>query len=431
MKGSNPLQRIELWNGFLGIGLVLLAYTFWMTFTVPLGPGIEKGEMVGIPRLDTANHELTYKVDIQTLYTHFESSSTNAFIRRGENRIAANPVDILNDEHLQFEVTLPQRVSGQNWIVVLNDSLDGTMDIDMDFADPRLILDPNQDARQDGLKLHKAPEKGFQFPFLPRLYESIRNLMLHVPMWFTMFLLMGISFVASILAVGPNASKDWDLRAVASVKVGIWFGMLGLLTGSLWARFTWGAWWVSDPQLNGAFVTVLAYAGYLILRKSVEDDELRARLSGVYNLFAFCLLVVLLMVMPRYTDSLHPGKGGNPGFNSYDLDNALRLVFYPAVVGWMLLGTWMYSLSLKKERLVAQSRQDQFKSAASWTMIAAVPAGTSSFERLFTSNGLMPVVIGVALIIVFGLLIWYISMSRSIRRLEKNSTVKPQSNPLA
>ena len=134
--------------------------------------------------------------------------------------------------------------------------------------------------------------------------------MLHVPMWFTMFLLMGIAFVASIRQLSQSAggSSLFDLRAEASVQVGMVFGVLGLLTGSLWARYTWGAWWVDDPQLNGALVTVLVYAGYLILRGSVEDERLKARLAAVYNLFAFVILMILLMVLPRFTESLHPAK---------------------------------------------------------------------------------------------------------------------------
>ena len=163
--------------------------------------------------------------------------------------------------------------------------------------------------RDDGAldNLYKG-DLGFHFPFQPNIMESIRNLMLHVPMWFTMFLLMGISFAQSIRTLRLGGDSGRDLKALSSVKVGLWFGVLGLLTGSLWARFTWGAWWVDDPQLNGAFVTVMVYAGYLVLRGSVQDAKLRARLAAVYNLFGFCLLVVLLMVLPRFTESLHPGK---------------------------------------------------------------------------------------------------------------------------
>ncbi|NDC31634.1 MAG: ABC transporter permease, partial [Bacteroidetes bacterium] len=72
-----------------------------------------------------------------------------------------------------------------------------------------------------------------------------------------------------------------------------------------------------------------------------------ARVSAVYNIFSFPVFIVLVFVLPRLTDSLHPGNGGNPGFNSYDLDSRLRMVFYPAVIGWSLIGFWMSDLSIR------------------------------------------------------------------------------------
>ncbi|MDB0025227.1 cytochrome c biogenesis protein, partial [Flavobacteriales bacterium] len=218
-----------------------------------------------------------------------------------------------------------------------------------------------------------------------------------------------------------GGDTDRDLRAVASAKVGLWFGVLGLLTGSLWARFTWGAWWVDDPQLNGAFVTVLVYAGYLILRASIQEPLLRARLSGVYNLFGFCLLVVLLMVLPRFTESLHPGKGGNPAFSSYDLDSALRLVFYPAVLGWMVLGTWMYSAALKAERLRHRLSEARLtKASMPLGMLLMTPASTSGWEAWFLSSGKLNVVVGVAVIIFSGLVLWGWRMRRELKSLSED-----------
>ena len=195
-----------------------------------------------------------------------------------------------------------------------------------------------------------APQLGFSFPYQPNILESIRNLLWHVPMWFAMFFVMGIGFVAS-LAQLRTGKVNWDHRAEAAVRTGLVFGLLGLATGSLWARWTWGAWWVSDPQLNGALVTVLLYSGYMVLRAAMAEDERVGRIAAVYNVFAFVMLVILLMVLPRYTESLHPGKDGNPGFNSYDLDNSLRAVFYPAVIGWGALCYWMYTLRLRMNRL--------------------------------------------------------------------------------
>ena len=83
----------------------------------------------------------------------------------------------------------------------------------------------------------------------------------------------------------------------------------------------------------------------------MPDPHKRARLAAIYNIFAYVLTMVSLMVLPRLTDSLHPGNGGNPAFSQYDLDSSLRAVFYPAVLGWILLGVWAYALHLRAARL--------------------------------------------------------------------------------
>jgi len=112
----------------------------------------------------------------------------------------------------------------------------------------------------------------------------------------------------------------------------------------VWAQFTWGAWWSGDPKQNTSAIAILIYLAYLVLRGSFNEEQQRARISAVYNIFAFACLVPLLFILPRLTDSLHPGNGGNPGFGAYDLDNRMRVVFYPAVIGWTLLGFWIASL---------------------------------------------------------------------------------------
>jgi heme exporter protein C len=68
-------------------------------------------------------------------------------------------------------------------------------------------------------------------------------------------------------------------------------------------------------------------------------------------LFALPVFIVLIFVLPRLTASLHPGNGGNPGFNSYDLDSRLRLVFYPAVLGWIFIGFWIAELQIRINKL--------------------------------------------------------------------------------
>lgn len=183
-------------------------------------------------------------------------------------------------------------------------------------------------------------------PRLNILNETIRALYFHVPMWFGMVTLFLISVIFSVKYL-LNPSVASDRKSVEFANVGLVFGILGMLTGMLWANYAWGSFWHGDPKQNGAAVALLVYLAYFILRGSVENEEQRARLSAVYNIFAFAAMIPLIFIIPRLTSSLHPGSGGNPGFNMYDLDNRMRLVFYPAVIGWILVGIWVTTLRVR------------------------------------------------------------------------------------
>ncbi len=182
------------------------------------------------------------------------------------------------------------------------------------------------------------------------LYETIRNLYFHVPMWFSMIFLFLLSVIYSVKYLS-SSNMEHDTIAKQMVNTGITFGILGLLTGSLWAKFTWGAYWTNDIKLNGSAITMLVYFAYLILRSSMDEEQKRGRIAAVYNIFAFVMLIVFIGVLPRMYDSLHPGNGGNPAFDSYDLDSNMRLVFYPAVIGWILLSLWIANLNIRINKL--------------------------------------------------------------------------------
>lgn len=190
----------------------------------------------------------------------------------------------------------------------------------------------------------------FEVPRLNILNETIRALYFHVPMWFGMIIMLVISLYYSIRYLNKGQALD-DIKAVEFVNIGVTFGILGIVTGMFWAQFTWGEWWSADPKQNASAIGLMIYLAYFVLRGSLEDEEQRARISAVYNIFAFCALIPLLFILPRLTDSLHPGSGGNPGFNAYDLDSKLRLVFYPAVIGWALLGYWISTLRIRIKKI--------------------------------------------------------------------------------
>ncbi len=183
----------------------------------------------------------------------------------------------------------------------------------------------------------------FPVPRLNILNESIRMNYYHVPMWFTMISLFAYSFWKSITFLRTNDLYE-DEKANVANGVAICFGALGLMTGMLWANVTWGAFWTSDPKLNNTAIGLLIYLAFFILRGSVADDMQRGRLCAVYNIFAFLIFIPLIFVLPRMTDSLHPGSGDNPTFRLFDTAHNMKLVIYTAIIGFISLGWWINTL---------------------------------------------------------------------------------------
>jgi heme exporter protein C len=195
---------------------------------------------------------------------------------------------------------------------------------------------------------------------VPRLFilnETIRNLYFHVCMWFGMMILFGVSFVYSIKYLRGFHYRN-DIFASSFAAVGSLFGVLGYLTGVLWVSVTWVteqgqslASVLKEPKLIGAAIALLIYGAYFVLRGSFTDIDKRARISAVYNIFAFAMLFPSIWIIPRLVGSLHPGApgsdSGNPALDRNDMDAGMRMVFYPAVIGWTLIGIWIATLKIR------------------------------------------------------------------------------------
>lgn len=188
-------------------------------------------------------------------------------------------------------------------------------------------------------------------PAKPILNETIRNLYFHVAMWFGMMIFFIISVVYSLKYLRNN-NPVHDVYAVEFARTGIVFGALGLLTGSVWARYAWGAFWSNDPKQIGAAVALLIYLAYFVLRNSMLDEDKAARIGAVYNVFAFAMLFPTIWIMPRLVESLHPGGMGNPALDTKDIDSRMRVIFwFGAIPGWSLLGGWICTLRIRMKLL--------------------------------------------------------------------------------
>ncbi len=190
-------------------------------------------------------------------------------------------------------------------------------------------------------------------PSMGILYESIRNLFFHVPMWFGMMILLIVSLVYAIKYLRKPTFKN-DIYSAEYAKMGVVFGILGLVTGAIWANYAWGEPWSNDPKQLGAAIALLIYAAYFVLRNSIPDLDKRAKIGAVYNIFAFAMLFPTLWIIPRMVESLHPGGQGvegNPALDGRDLDANMKLVFRPAVIAWTLLGIWITTLKIRAAQL--------------------------------------------------------------------------------
>ena len=218
----------------------------------------------------------------------------------------------------------------------------------------------------------------FTFPYRGLLSETIRNTYFHVSLWFAMMFLFIAAVVYAVKHLRTKARVEagtlpdtvsltelsrlerTDYWSVVFTGVGMLFGVLGLLTGAVWAKYTWGSWWNWDIKQFTTLIALLIYAGYFVLRAAFPDPEQRGRLGAVYNIFAFACLIPLIYILPRMSStSLHPGADGNPAMGGEDLDNTMRMVFYPAIIGWTLFGGWMagvaYRARVVGERLLRGS----------------------------------------------------------------------------
>jgi heme exporter protein C len=355
------------------LGIVLLLWTFTAGLLVPLRPGImevtpvelKSGQSVA---LSVKGYNTVWSgKTMGTAWLHIDEvlkiekdgkvrDSLVVYAIQSKN---FKPID---DRHAEFTFDMPAflPVSGDYENASLLVKVEGS-----DLAIRPMAVSVKQDSVNvaAGKSLWNATMNTdrtwtFSYPYRNILYETVRNTWFHVPTWFAMFALFGIAVYNSIQYLRKK-QLSYDIAAASYTQVGVLFGLLGLFTGGLWANYTWGEPFPRDIKIIMTYTCLAIYFAYFILRAGFESEETKARVSAVYSVFAFVSLVPLLYVVPKLApDSLHPGNGNNPAFGSQDMDNTMRLVFYPSVLGWILVAIWIASLVrrynvLKEKKLMA------------------------------------------------------------------------------
>jgi len=205
----------------------------------------------------------------------------------------------------------------------------------------KLLLLPYMAAVVAAAFLWPEPAKGF-------IGESSRIVFFHVPCAWTSSLAFVVAAAYS-LAYLVKRNPWHDEVAHSAVKIGLLFGVLTLITGSLFASIMWGTWWNWDPRESSYLLLVFLYAAYLFLRAAVDDSERRARIAAAYALFAAVVMPFLVFVAPRVTASLHPQTVINPQ-GKILMDTPTRAVFFGALAGFSGLFLWLLSLDARATR---------------------------------------------------------------------------------
>jgi heme exporter protein C len=339
-------------NWWKALGVVIILYTLIAGMIVPLRPGIVKVN----PGSVRTGEQFTLEV---TGYNsrYAAGGELRAWLKMDDaHSLGALEVSAQDEQVLRATFQMPEYLpvarKVQDFTLIIDNPSDGASVLPSAIFVTQDSIDPEM-----GQKAWvNTPIQGLHakwtmaYPFRNILAETIRNTYFHVPLWFAMVLIF-IGSVYSSVRYLRRGDLDSDHRAAALTRVGVLYGLLGLATGAIWAKNTWGDYWSGDVKQNMTAIALLIYFAYFVLRAVFEDPEKRARISAVYNIFAFATLIPLIYVIPRLTDSLHPGAGGNPALGGEDLDNTMRLVFYPAIIGWTLFGLWMANLLFRMERL--------------------------------------------------------------------------------
>ncbi|HXG33383.1 MAG TPA: cytochrome c biogenesis protein CcsA [Bryobacteraceae bacterium] len=171
-----------------------------------------------------------------------------------------------------------------------------------------------------------------------------RIIFFHVPAAWTAFAGFFVALVSSVLYLIRHNLR-YDALAVSATEVGLAFGAVNLVTGMIWGRIIWGIWWTWDARLTSMLICWLLYAGYLMLRRAVDDPTQRARFAAVFSIFAF-VDVPIVWFSIKWWRTQHPGPvvwGGG------SMDPAMYQMLFFNWIPLLLLACALVMLRLRQE----------------------------------------------------------------------------------
>jgi heme exporter protein C len=199
---------------------------------------------------------------------------------------------------------------------------------------------------------------------------------LHVPM---AIVALGGFVAGGIMAIQHLRTRDrrWDLRSYVAIHLSLILAIGTLITGSIWARASWGHWWVWDePTLVSFLIVFLLYATYQPLRFAIEDPERQARYASVFAITAGAFVPLNFLAVRLAQAYTHPRVLGTTGGS---MPGSMRVTFLLSLGAMALLFVTLWKYEMTSKHASMQLRALRAKLAGEPR--AAVPAGRSAAPR--------------------------------------------------
>ncbi len=188
------------------------------------------------------------------------------------------------------------------------------------------------------VKLPSSPE--------PILRNNYRIIFFHLPSAITSFTAFTVTLLASIQYLRTR-KFGWDILSASSAKAGFVMITAALVSGSIWAKVAWGAYWNWDPRETTVLILWFAYAAYFALRSSVEDVEERAKVSSILAIFCYATVPLSYLSTKLYF-SLHPSTQGlKIGLNIGTTLGTMITAFLLLYVAYVLLDTKLSKIEME------------------------------------------------------------------------------------
>lgn len=187
--------------------------------------------------------------------------------------------------------------------------------------------------------LYAPPAKNF-------IGESSRILFFHVPMAWVSSLAFIMAGIASVRYLRTRDVR-FDRAARSAVGLGLLFGVLATLTGSMWARVMWNSYWNWDPRQSSIILALTFYLAYFGFRSAIEEVEARRRLSAAYATLGLIVAPFLFYIAPRIAGfTLHPEPILNANLK-IDVESRMRQVLLLSSLGFTAFYAWLHHLNCR------------------------------------------------------------------------------------